>query len=76
MLPPSDGIPARRFPFVNVALIAANFAVFAARANGGGTGFFAPVGGFVLAVIVARVLVSSGMLHAGPGEPAPVGAAP
>src|SRR5271167_1870239 len=28
MLPLSDGIPARRFPFVNVALIAANFAVW------------------------------------------------
>jgi Rhomboid family len=28
MLPLSDGIPARRFPIVNVLLIAANFAVF------------------------------------------------
>jgi membrane associated rhomboid family serine protease len=28
MIPYSDGIPARRFPIVNVALIAANFAVF------------------------------------------------
>jgi membrane associated rhomboid family serine protease len=28
MIPYSDGIPAQRFPFVNVALIAANFAVF------------------------------------------------
>src|ERR1700752_5398432 len=28
MLPLSDGIPARRFPIVNVALIAANFAVW------------------------------------------------
>jgi membrane associated rhomboid family serine protease len=28
VLPLSDGIPARRFPFVNVALIAANFIVF------------------------------------------------
>lgn len=28
MIPFSDGIPARRFPLVNVALIAANFAVF------------------------------------------------
>jgi hypothetical protein len=28
MLPFSDGIPARRFPIVNVLLIAANFAVF------------------------------------------------
>jgi hypothetical protein len=28
MLPLSDGIPARRFPAVNVLLIVANFAVF------------------------------------------------
>jgi membrane associated rhomboid family serine protease len=28
MLPLSDGIHARRFPFVNVALIIANFAVW------------------------------------------------
>jgi hypothetical protein len=28
MIPLSDGIPAHRFPFVNVALIAVNFAVF------------------------------------------------
>jgi membrane associated rhomboid family serine protease len=28
MIPLSDGIPARRFPYVNVALVAANFAVW------------------------------------------------
>lgn len=28
MIPLSDGIPAHRFPIVNVALITANFAVF------------------------------------------------
>ena len=28
MLPLSDGIPARRFPLVNVALIVASFAVW------------------------------------------------
>ena len=28
MIPYPDGIPARRFPIVNVTLIAANFAVF------------------------------------------------
>jgi len=28
MLPLSDGIPARRFPVVNILLIVANFAVF------------------------------------------------
>jgi hypothetical protein len=38
--------------------------------------FFAHVGGFVFGVIVARVLVSSGTLRAGRGEPAAVGAAP
>ena len=30
MLPLSDGIPARRFPIVNVLLTVANFAVFIA----------------------------------------------
>lgn len=28
MIPLSDGIPARRFPIVNVAIIAANFLVW------------------------------------------------
>ena len=28
MIPLSDSVPGRRFPFVNVALIAANFAVW------------------------------------------------
>src|ERR1700750_3002988 len=28
MIPLSDGVPARRFPYVNVALIVANFAVW------------------------------------------------
>jgi rhomboid family protein len=28
MLPLSDGLPARRFPVVNILLIVANFAVF------------------------------------------------
>ena len=28
MIPLSDGVPVQRFPLVNVALIAANFAVF------------------------------------------------
>jgi hypothetical protein len=34
MLPLSDGIPARRYPIVNVLLIEANFGLFNARANG------------------------------------------
>jgi membrane associated rhomboid family serine protease len=57
-------------------LFEANFGFFAARANGGGTAFFAHVGGFVFGFIVARALASSGMLRAGPGEAAAVGAAP
>jgi membrane associated rhomboid family serine protease len=57
-------------------LVEANFGLFSARANGGGTAFFAHVGGFLFGFIVARVLVSSGMLRAGPGEPAAMGAAP
>jgi membrane associated rhomboid family serine protease len=57
-------------------LVEANFGLFAARANGGGTAFFAHVGGFVFGFVAARVLVSSGLLRAGPGEPAGVGAAP
>ena len=57
-------------------LIEANFGLFAARANGGGTAFFAHVGGFLFGVIAARGLVSSGILRAGPGEPAAVGGAP
>jgi hypothetical protein len=28
MLPPSDGIPARRFPIVNISIIVANLAVW------------------------------------------------
>jgi membrane associated rhomboid family serine protease len=57
-------------------LVEANFGLFAARANGGGTAFFAHVGGFLFGFIVARVLVSSGVLRAGAAEPAAVGAAP
>ena len=57
-------------------LFEANFGLFAARANGGGTAFLAHVGGFVFGVIVARALASSGKLRAAPGEPAAVGAAP
>ena len=57
-------------------LIEANFGLFAARANSGGTAFFSHVAGFLFGVIVARVLVSSGVLRAGPREPAAVGAGP
>src|SRR5262249_44590521 len=41
-------------------LLDANFGLFSAQANGGGTAFFAHVGGLVLGVRVARLLVESG----------------
>ena len=86
MIPLSDGIPAKRFPYVNVALIVANFLVwilyelphlgssvyhasfypcsvgggfFSAHAHGGGTAFFAHVGGFVFGVAAARALLGA-----------------
>jgi hypothetical protein len=46
-------------------LVEVNFGFFAARANGGGTAFFAHVGGFVFGLIVARLLISTG---AAPGR--------
>ena len=57
-------------------LVEANFGLFAARADGGGTAFFAHVGGFVFGVIVAWALSSSGLLRSGTGEPATAGAVP
>jgi membrane associated rhomboid family serine protease len=46
-------------------LVEANFGLFAARANGGGTAFFAHVAGFVFGLIAARLLVVSGAAEAG-----------
>jgi hypothetical protein len=75
-------IPVRIYAWVFLGLwflyqlIEANFGFFAARASGGGTAFFAHVGGFVFGFLAARVLASSGMLRGGPGEPAMVGVAP
>jgi membrane associated rhomboid family serine protease len=43
-------------------LVEANFGLFAASANGGGTAFFAHVGGFAFGFIVARLLAGSGVL--------------
>ena len=62
MIPLSDGVRARHFPFVNVALIVANFAfgLASASANGGGVAFFAHVGGFAFGFIVARLLLKAG----------------
>jgi membrane associated rhomboid family serine protease len=56
----------------------ANFGFFAARANGGGTAFFAHVGGFVFGLIAARLLVSTGATRgrAESGELAGAGAVP
>jgi membrane associated rhomboid family serine protease len=36
-----------------------NFGIFSANSNGGGTAFFAHVGGFVFGVLVARLLAGS-----------------
>jgi membrane associated rhomboid family serine protease len=41
-------------------LFEANFGLFESQANGGGTAFFAHVGGFVFGVVVARFLVAAG----------------
>ncbi len=75
MLPLSDGLPARRFPVVNILLIVANFAVFilyelieasfglfSASANGGGVAFFAHVGGFVFGLVVTWLLARAGQV--------------
>jgi membrane associated rhomboid family serine protease len=43
-------------------LIEANFGLFSTSANGGGTAFFAHVGGFVFGWIVARVLAGAGRI--------------
>ena len=59
-------------------LVEANFGFFAARANGGGTAFFAHVAGFVFGLMTARLLASSGAAEAGAraGELAGAGATP
>src|SRR5215831_9879765 len=45
-------------------LIEASFGLFSTSANGGGTAFFAHVGGFVFGWIVARVLTGAGRIDA------------
>ena len=57
-------------------LFEANFGLFSARANGGGTAFFAHVGGFIFGVIAARVLARSRPADAGAGDLARAGAVP
>ena len=55
-------------------LVEANFGFFAARANGGGTAFFAHVGGFLFGLLVAGLLARSGVVEAGSSELATAGA--
>ena len=55
-------------------LVEANFGLFSARADGGGTAFFAHVGGFVFGLVVARLLASS--RPSGAGGLAEAGAVP
>jgi rhomboid family protein len=44
-------------------LVEANFGLFSASSNGGGTAFFAHVGGFVFGVLVAIVLTNAGRVR-------------
>jgi membrane associated rhomboid family serine protease len=57
-------------------LFEANFGFFAARSDGGGTAFFAHVGGFVFGLIAARLLASTRASGAGTGDLAGAGAIP
>jgi len=43
-------------------LIEANFGLFSTTANGGGTAFFAHVGGFIFGAVVARLLAGAGRI--------------
>jgi hypothetical protein len=52
LIPYSDGIPARRFPVVNVTLIVLNFAVF----------------GFIFGVLVALALTRTGRIESRPAR--------
>jgi len=57
--------PARIYAWVFLGLwflyqlVEANFGLFSARAGGGGTAFFALVGGFAFGLVAARVLARS-----------------
>jgi membrane associated rhomboid family serine protease len=42
-------------------LVEGNFGLFSAHANGGGTAFFAHVGGFLFGVLVARLLAGAAL---------------
>jgi membrane associated rhomboid family serine protease len=56
--------------------VEANFGFFAARANGGGTAFFAHVGAFVFGLIAARLLAASRPADGRAGDLAQAGALP
>jgi hypothetical protein len=57
-------------------LFEANFGLFSSRSDGGGTAFFAHVGGFIFGVIAARILAATRPGEAGAGGLAQAGAAP
>src|SRR4051812_3163511 len=73
MIPISDSIPARRFPYVNTVIVAAsfvgwwflfqfidaNFGPLSAQANGDGVALFAHVGGFAFGLVIAAVASTS-----------------
>ena len=50
-------------------LIEANFGLFHASANGGGTAFFAHVGGFIFGLLVTRLLTRAGQVRSGQRQP-------
>jgi len=50
-------------------LIEADFGLFHASANGGGTAFFAHVGGFVFGLLVTRLLIRAGQVTPGQRQP-------
>ena len=57
-------------------LFEANFGLFSTRAGGGGTAFFAHVGGFVFGLIAARLLASTRSARTRAGDLAQAGAIP
>ena len=56
-------IPAWVFPGIwfLFQFVEGNFGLFSAHANGGGTAFFAHVGGFLFGVLVARLLAGASL---------------
>ena len=57
-------------------LVEANFGFFSATANGGGTAFFAHVGGFLFGLLVTALRAGRGAVEGGGGEPAVAGVGP